>query len=71
MHDKATCPDYKGEAEIGKVEMCSPENPFLGCALVNINFAVLPFAFPLGELSGQFHSKADATYSLMDVFYSR
>ena len=44
--------------------MCRPDNPVLGCPLGHTHF---PFGlpWPLGEMTGQFMTKAEATISLM------
>ena len=64
VYAKETCPDCKLEAVTGQVEMCRPENPLLGCPLDRIDFWFgLPLA--LGEMTGQFSTKAEATFSLM------
>jgi len=64
VHIITSCPDCIEEAETGPVEMCRPENPVLGCPL-----AILILSdnlhFSLGEMSGQFLNKTDATLSLM------
>ena len=61
MHDEAACPDFKQEAETGRVEMCKPDNPVLGCPLIKNGH----YRLPLGEMSGQFQTKAEASLSLM------
>ena len=64
VHVEASCPDCKLEVETGRVEMCRPENPVLGCHLGRTDFGFgLPL--PLGEMTGQFMTKAEATVSLM------
>jgi len=66
VHDEATCPNCREEAEAGWEEMCRPDNPVLGCPwkCITISADGLP-AFPLGEMSGQFVTKTDATLFLM------
>ena len=39
VHDEATCPNCKEEAETGWEEMCRPDNPVLGCLFENISIS--------------------------------
>ena len=73
VHDKVTCPDCKFEAEAGWLEMCRPNNPVLVCPLVERSQILDGPSvssdpgrpFPLGEMTGQFRTKVEATISLM------
>jgi len=72
-HNKATCLVCKEVKMTGMVEMTKPGNPVLACPLADnnqgqrmINFiSSTNLPFPLPEMTGQFHTKAEATITLM------
>jgi len=65
VHVVADCSDCKLEVATGRVELCNPENPVLKCPFgENPDFG-FGISWPLGEMTGQFVTKAEATVSLM------
>eukprot|EP00092_Neocalanus_flemingeri_P005786 GFUD01006228.1.p1 GENE.GFUD01006228.1~~GFUD01006228.1.p1 ORF type:complete len:477 (-),score=143.81 GFUD01006228.1:96-1526(-) len=77
-HDPANCTGCKEQVETGPVEMANPANPVLGCPLAKYCVPVVfrpdfgdggkthaPLPFPLGEMTGQFLTKAEHTVCLM------
>eukprot|EP00092_Neocalanus_flemingeri_P035530 GFUD01038674.1.p1 GENE.GFUD01038674.1~~GFUD01038674.1.p1 ORF type:complete len:406 (-),score=128.53 GFUD01038674.1:125-1342(-) len=77
-HDPLSCPGCKEEAKVGPVEMAKQDNPTLGCPLATYyaplvflpdygdgNKTSAPLPFKLGEMTGQFLTKAEHTVSLM------
>jgi len=79
-HDPTICPGCIREAEIGQVRMSRTDNPDLGCPWFREHFprlplpafrnvglvdAATPLPFDLGEITGQFLSKAEHTASIL------
>ena len=76
MHEEANCTGCKKQKVTGRAELSKPDNPVLGCHLSNhsqphvfsedgVSLETGPLPFPLGEMSGHFSTKVDATLSLM------
>jgi hypothetical protein len=76
MHEEANCAGCKKQKASAMAGLSNPDNPVLGCHLSNhsqphvfiedgCGLETGPLPFPLGEMSGQFSTKVDATLSLM------
>ena len=68
-HDPASCPGCIKQAEVGLAEISKAASPYLGCPWTMDNVggdeAAFPLPFKLGEMAGQWQTKAEHTVFVM------